>query len=210
MRADKLLPLCAAALLVLAGGYNPAGAAEPLTIASQGGRPFGGTVRETPGTGTIHCDHGYVEWLTPVAPSGVPMVMVGHLLYPAVDAQRPASLSPKWMGVLREELGFDGLVFSDDLSMEGARALGGITTRAVAALDAGCDMVLVCNDPASVDELYDELDRRMSAVALARLARLHGRPAAESMVELREDPRYVASLRAIAGLGDESRELPLG
>src|SRR5207244_519803 len=104
---------------------------------------------------------------------------------------------------------FDGLIFSDDLSMAGARATGGITTRAVAALDAGCDMLLVCNDPIAVDELYSELDRRMSAVALARLARLHGRPAAETMVKLREDARYASGLRAIAGLGDASGDLPL-
>src|SRR5918993_4003690 len=76
MRADKLLPLCAAALLVLAGGYKPAGAAEPLMIASQGGRPFGGTVRETPGTGTIHCDHGYVEWQIPPDSRLPPLLMV--------------------------------------------------------------------------------------------------------------------------------------
>jgi hypothetical protein len=76
MRAGNLLPLCTAGLLALAGGMAPASAAEPLTIASQGGRPFGGTVKETAGTGTIHCDHGYVEWQIPVAPKGLPMLMV--------------------------------------------------------------------------------------------------------------------------------------
>jgi beta-N-acetylhexosaminidase len=70
-------------------------------------------------------------------------------------------------------------------------------------------MVLVCNDPASVDELYASMERKMPPVSLARLARLHGRPAAGSMVKLREDTRYVTALRAIAGLGQESGDLPL-
>jgi beta-N-acetylhexosaminidase len=70
-------------------------------------------------------------------------------------------------------------------------------------------MVLVCNDSAAVDRLYGELKWTMPAVALARLARLHGRAAADSMARLREDSRYVQSLHAISGLGRASGELPL-
>ena len=141
--------------------------------------------------------------------AGLPAVMPAHIVYSQIDG-RPAGFSDVWLKrILRGELGFDGLVFSDDLSMAGARAFGSITVRAHAALDAGCDMVLVCNDPASVDELYASMQRRMPPVSLARLARLHGRPAAESMVKLREDSRYVTALRAIAGLGQGSGELPL-
>jgi beta-N-acetylhexosaminidase len=140
---------------------------------------------------------------------GLPAIMPAHIIFSAVDA-KPAGFSEVWLKrILRENLGFDGLIFSDDLSMEGARAFGDITTRAQAAFDAGCDMVLVCNDPASVDELYANMSSAMSPISLVRLARLHGRAGAPSMVKLREDPVYVASLRTIAGLGEESGELPL-
>lgn len=141
--------------------------------------------------------------------AGLPAVMPAHVVYTSVDGE-PASFSGIWLKkILRDEMRFDGLVFSDDLSMEGARSVGGIVERAHAALNAGCDMVLVCNDPAAVDELYGKFDYAMPAVGLARLARLHGRTGADSMVKLREDPRYAAALRAIAGLGQTSGDLPL-
>jgi beta-N-acetylhexosaminidase len=141
--------------------------------------------------------------------NGLAAIMPAHVVYTSVDS-RPAGFSEVWLKrILREELRFDGLIFSDDLSMEGARATGRISARAQAAFDAGVDMVLVCNDPDAVDELYSELKWNMPAVSLARLARLHGRHAAESMVKLREDPRYPAALHAIAGLGKASGDLPL-
>ena len=141
--------------------------------------------------------------------AGLPAVMPAHVVYSQVDAM-PAGFSATWLKrILRDTLGFDGIVFTDDLSMEGAKSAGGIIERVSAALTAGCDMVLVCNDPATVDTLYGGFDYHMPPVALARLARLHGRTAADSMVKLREDVRYVDALRATAGLGQESGELPL-
>jgi beta-N-acetylhexosaminidase len=92
-------------------------------------------------------------------------VMPAHVIYPKVDS-RPAGFSARWLGdILRGQLGFAGAVFSDDLSMAGARVIDGqpvsSTQAAVAALNAGCDMVLLCNQSlgngAEVDALIDGL-----------------------------------------------------
>jgi len=101
------------------------------------------------------------EWLNTTLTS----VMPAHVIYPKVDA-RPAGFSEKWLTyILRGQLGFGGAIFSDDLSMAGARLLDGkpvsYTEAAMAALNAGCDMVLLCNqsmgEGQEVDELLDGL-----------------------------------------------------
>ncbi len=145
-----------------------------------------------------------------VIDSGLGGIMPAHVIYPAVDNQ-PAGFSAIWLKqILRGRLGFGGVVFSDDLGMEGASVAGGVVERAQAALGAGCDMALLCNDPAKADELLSGLTYSMPAVSLARLARLHGKPRAEGMTKLREETRYGKALHAIAGIGLRDGELPLG
>jgi beta-N-acetylhexosaminidase len=94
--------------------------------------------------------------------------------------------------------------------MEGASVAGGVIERATAALRAGCDMVLVCNDAHAGDRLLEGLEYAIPAVSLARLARMHGRHPAESMLKLREDSNYVTALHAISGIGLQSGDLPFG
>ncbi len=120
--------------------------------------------------------------------NGLPAVMMAHILFPAVDPH-PSSLSGLWIrDVLRGELRFQGVVFTDDLSMKGAAAYGDIVTRARQALAAGCDMLPVCNHRPSVIELLDKLDCEPQPASSLRLVRLHGRAGAPTHAALEALP----------------------
>ena len=87
--------------------------------------------------------------------AGVPMVMVGHLIYPAIDPEKPASLSPKAIGMLREDLDFGGVVVTDDLAMEGANGGEPPARAAVEAVKAGADLLIISSPPEEQAAAYD-------------------------------------------------------
>jgi beta-N-acetylhexosaminidase len=89
-----------------------------------------------------------------VVKASVPMVMGGHLLYPAIDPKRPASLSPIAIQLLREEVGFDGVIITDDLAMEGAKQGGTVAQAAVKAVSAGADMLIISSPPQLQADAY--------------------------------------------------------
>ncbi|HEX7155836.1 MAG TPA: beta-N-acetylhexosaminidase [Burkholderiaceae bacterium] len=148
-------------------------------------------VDERPLEEILRDDAAPYGWLG-IAAAGV---MPAHVVYPLVDAM-PAGFSARWIGdILRGRLGFAGAVFSDDLSMRGAQAAGGIVERAQTALEAGCDFVLVCNDAGGAERVLAGLRWDPAPAFEQRRSRLVPRGAAPAMAQLQASEVYQAALR---------------
>jgi beta-N-acetylhexosaminidase len=157
----------------------------------------------------LAADAAPFAWLSNVLDA----VMPAHVIYPKVD-DKPAGFSTRWLqDILRERLGFGGAVFSDDLSMAAARVLNGqalsYAQAACAALNAGCDLVLVCNQSVANSAVLDELladlqtaaargEWQMNPLSEQRRLGLLPKIEAPSWDALMRSPHYIAALESLS------------
>lgn len=138
----------------------------------------------------------------------VEAIMPAHVIYPKVDVL-PAGFSKHWLqDVLRKQCHFQGAIISDDLSMKAAEVFGSPAERVSLALDAGCDLVLVCNDATAADEVLARVQWEGDALSHARLIRLHGKPQLHYS-QLHKDPQWQAKSYAVSHFVNESNQQEL-
>lgn len=129
----------------------------------------------------------------------LPGIMTSHVLFPKIDA-KPVTYSSVWLkDILRKKLGFQGVIFSDDLTMEAAKGAGDMADRANLALEAGCDMVLVCNNPKAAEEALEGIKPLTDPASHLRLIRMHGQ-AMVPLAELFDHQDYTQAVDVITRL----------
>ncbi len=144
-------------------------------------------VDDRPLDAILHDDVAPYDWLG----MSLAAVMPAHVIYPQVDT-KPAGFSRVWLqDILRGKLGFTGAIFSDDLSMEAARQGGTLAEAATAALEAGCDRVLICNQPDEAEKVLDMLRFKPSRASRQRMKRLRPRGTAPRWHKLVGQPDYL-------------------
>lgn len=126
-------------------------------------------------------------------------VMAAHVIYQCMDCNTSV-FSNKWISYLRNDIKFDGVVFTDDLSMAGAGVVGGMVQRVKAARAAGCDMLLVCNAPEAVGEVLENWKPAVDPAVGRRVEKLLPTAPAPTRAALQADPAYQAALQAISRL----------
>jgi beta-N-acetylhexosaminidase len=141
--------------------------------------------------------------------AGMEAMMPAHVIYDRIDKDL-AGFSSFWLkNILRKQLGFQGVIFSDDLDMAAARKAGDYGDRAMAALNAGCDMVLVCNNRSAAQEVLERLKTYNDPAAHVRLVRMHGRQQTTQQ-QMHLDPRWTQAVEQFSILSETtSLDLPL-
>lgn len=137
---------------------------------------------------------------TQLIAEGLEGIMPAHIVYSQIDSL-PAGFSKRWLTeILRGKLGFDGAIFSDDLSMAGASTMGDFKQRAECALQAGCDMVLVCNNPSVAEQVLSGLAVVQNRPRECRLKGMQGKPqyTREQLLKTRQWQQATTQLRAIS------------
>jgi beta-N-acetylhexosaminidase len=194
--------------------HRDPGAVADLAVAFMGGMREAGmaaAAKHFPGHGAVIADshvaqpvdrRPYEDMADDLYPyrrlidNGLPAVMVSHVVYSAVDP-RAAGFSPRWLqDELRQRLKFAGAIFSDDLTMQGASVAGSMAERARAALEAGCDVLPVCNNRQGVIEVVEALHNWEDPLGQIRLVRLHGLPG-PSREELARSGQWQACVQAV-------------
>lgn len=207
--------------------HTQADVVSALTIALQRGLARGGMAacgKHFPGHGyvqgdshlTLPCDDrdwaqlnaNDIQPFRQLTAAGMAAIMPAHVIYPKVDAMEPAGFSAVWLQqVLRHQLKFNGVIFSDDLTMEGASMAGDVHARAQRAFAAGCDVVLVCNKPDWVDLLLQNFTWPLNSHLAERWAMIAGQGTAEGSLGIMQTAEFRQAQQMVASLASEQDTL---